>query len=108
MATVRLNTKQITDKASFHLVCEGAFGFPGFYGRNMDAWIDCMSYLTEDAEMTRFILSENEMLHIEITDTEDFNSRLPQVFNDLLACTAFVNQRYIKAGETTRISLICL
>jgi RNAse (barnase) inhibitor barstar len=108
MAVVRLDTTRITDKASFHLVCEEAFGFPGFYGRNMDAWIDCMSYLTEDGGMTRFILAENEMLHIELTDTEDFNSRLPEIFNDLVACTAFVNNRYIEAGENTRISLICL
>jgi hypothetical protein len=43
---------------------------------NMDAWIDCMSCLDEDAGMTRFHLVENEMLHIERTETEDFKSRL--------------------------------
>lgn len=59
MATVRLNTNQITDWASFHLVCKEAFGFPEFYGANMNAWIDCMSYLTEEDGMTRFKLSKN-------------------------------------------------
>jgi len=49
MATVRLPTEQITDWRSSHEVCREVFGFPDFYGMNMDAWIDCMSYLPEDA-----------------------------------------------------------
>ncbi|HXG86511.1 MAG TPA: barstar family protein [Pyrinomonadaceae bacterium] len=108
MAVVRLNINQITDWASFHLVCEEAFGFPAFYGRNMDAWIDCLSYLTYDDKMTRFVLSKDEMLHIEVTETKNFNSRLPEIFIALVECSAFVNNRYIETGENTRISLILL
>ncbi|HEY0429428.1 MAG TPA: barstar family protein [Pyrinomonadaceae bacterium] len=104
MAFVRLETKQITDWASFHLVCKEAFGFSGFYGMNMNAWIDCLSYLTEDDGMTRFVLSRDEMLHIEITDTKDFNSRQPEIFDALVECAAFVNSRY----EKPKLSLICL
>ena len=63
MAIVRLNTEQITDWASFHQVCKEAFGFPDFYGANMNAWIDCLTYLTEGDGMTRFVLSEDEMLY---------------------------------------------
>lgn len=37
MAVVQLDTKLITDWASFHFVCKEAFGFPEFYGMNMDA-----------------------------------------------------------------------
>lgn len=40
MATVRLPTERITDWESFHEVCREVFGFPDFYGMNMDAWID--------------------------------------------------------------------
>ncbi len=108
MAVVRLNTKLITDKASFHLVCKEAFGFPSFYGENMDAWIDCILYLTYDDKMTGFVLSKDEMLFIEITNTEDFNSRLPKIFTDLFECTAFVNKRYVESRESTRICLILL
>ena len=108
MKIVRLNTEQITDWASFHLVCKEAFGFPEFYGANMDAWIDCMSYLTEEDGMTGFKLSKNEFLHLEITNTEDFNSRLPEIFDALAECSAFVNNRYIEAKESTRIVLIFL
>lgn len=96
MAFVRLNTEQITDWASFHQVCKEAFGFPAFYGANMNAWIDCLSYLTEDDGMCNFILSEEEILYIEVTNTQDFNLRLPEVFDGLMECAAFVNNRYPK------------
>lgn len=108
MAFVQLDTKQITDWASFHLVCKEAFGFPDFYGRNMDAWIDCMSYLTENEGMTRFVLSKDEILHIEVTNTEDFSSRLPEVFNEFIVCSAIVNNRYLEDNETPKIALIFL
>ncbi len=108
MAFVQLDTKLITDWASFHSVCKEAFGFPNFYGSNMDAWIDCLSYLSENDEMTKFTLTNDEMLHIKVTDTEDFNSRLPEIFDAVVECSAFVNNRYIQAGEIPRISLICL
>ena len=108
MAVVRLNTEQITDLASFHQVCKEAFGFPAFYGANMNAWIDCLSYLTEDDGMTKFVLSEDEKLVIEVTDTEDFNSRMPEIFEALVECSTSVNKRYLENNETAKIALIFL
>jgi RNAse (barnase) inhibitor barstar len=96
MAVVRLNTKQITDWASFHQVCKEAFGFPEFYGANMNAWIDCLSYLMENDGMTRFVLLKDEILNIKITDSENFKSRLPEIFEALVECITFVNNRYIE------------
>src|SRR5688572_7987636 len=40
---IKIDTQRITDWKSFHNLFAEVFGFPGFYGRNMDAWIDCMS-----------------------------------------------------------------
>jgi hypothetical protein len=108
MATVRLPTERITNWQSFHEVCREVFGFPDFYGMNMDAWIDCMSDLDEDAGMTRFNLAEGEMLHIEVSATESFNRRLPEIFDALVECSAFVNQRYVEDGKAPVISLVLL
>ena len=105
MAVVRLDTTKIADWASFHQVCKEAFGFPDFYGRNMNAWIDCMSSLDEEG-MTKFLLSKDEILQIKISETEDFNSRLPEILKELIECTAFVNQRYIETDEKPKIALI--
>ncbi len=108
MATVRLETESISDWNSFREACREAFGFPDFYGMNMDAWIDCMSYLDEDAGMTRFNLAEGEMLHIEVSATEAFNRRAPKIFGALAECSAFVNQRYIRDGKAPVLSLVFL
>jgi hypothetical protein len=48
------------------------------------------------------------MPHIEITDTEGFKSRLPEIFDALVECVAFVNQRHIEDGKTPQLSLIFL
>lgn len=108
MATVRLETESISDWQSFHETCREVFGFPDFYGMNMDAWIDCMSYLDEDAGMTRFNLSEGEKLHIEVSATESFNRRLPEIFDALVECSAFVNQHYVEDGKAPVLSLLFL
>jgi len=106
MATVHLDTQRITDRESFHFVCQKVFGFPDFYGMNMDAWIDCMSSLDDDAKMTRFALAEDEVLTIQVSDTEDFNKRLPEVFDLLVECTSFVNRRYVEQHQLPRIALV--
>lgn len=108
MATARLNTKSISDWQSFHKVCRETFGFPDFYGMNMNAWIDCLTYLDEGDGMSHFHLAEGEMLHIEVSATKSFNSRLPEIFDALVECSAFVNQRYIEAGKSPVLSLIFL
>lgn len=108
MASVRLHTESITDWRSFHETCREAFGFPDFYGMNMNAWIDCLSYLDEDSGMTRFQLTAGEMLHIEVSSAQDFNSRLPEIFDALVECGAFVNQRYVEEGKAPALSFIFL
>ncbi|HEX8830702.1 MAG TPA: barstar family protein [Longimicrobium sp.] len=104
METVRLETSRIVDWATFHEVCAATFGFPGFYGRNMDAWIDCMTYL--DDGMSRFNLPPGEMLMIEVAGFEDFQARLPELARALTECCAFVNRRNADAGEPPRLALV--
>jgi hypothetical protein len=60
MATVQLPEDRINDWHSFHEVSKEVFGFPSFYGMNMDAWIDCLTYL--DDGMSRFTLRAEENL----------------------------------------------
>ena len=108
MATARLDTKLITDWSTFHLVCKETFGFPEFYGMNMNAWIDCLTYLDLGDGMSRFHLAQGELLHIEVSDTKSFNDRLPEIFDALIESCAFVNMRYLDDGKAPTISLIFL
>lgn len=67
-----------------------------------------MSSLDEDDGMTRFNLAEGEVLNVEVSATESFNRRLPEIFDALVECSAFVNQRYIGDGKAPVLSLLFL
>lgn len=108
MATVRFDTTEVIDWDSFHETFKQIMGFPDFYGRNMNAWIDCLTYLDEGDGMSKFHLSQGEKLNIEITDTIAFKERLPDIFAFLIECTAHVNQRYIETDKLPALSLIFL
>ncbi len=108
MKTVRLDTTTIVDRDSFHGACKNLFGFPDWYGANMDAWIECMSELDDVDGMTGFKLGSGEMLQIEVTGVEPFAERTPEIFEDLILCIAFVNQDYVKRTGIPGISLILL
>jgi RNAse (barnase) inhibitor barstar len=45
MPLVRIDGTRLQSWDAFHSAFASAFGFPDFYGRNMDAWIDCMTSL---------------------------------------------------------------
>ncbi len=97
---IRLDTKQISDWDSFHEQFRERLGFPEFYGKNMDAWIDCMSCLDDaDAGMSSVTLESGEQLVIELPDVEDFRSRCPEQLEALVDCTAAVNRRFLEGGD---------
>jgi hypothetical protein len=106
MATVTLDTQQIRDWDTFHTVCQQNLGFPAFYGRNMNAWIDCLTYLDEGDGMSRFKLGPGEKLFLEIPHAEAFRKRATEVFEGLVDCTAFLNRRYVDAGKAPAVALL--
>ena len=108
MARVRLDTSVIHDWPSFHTEFGRVMGFPGFYGANLNAWIDCMSSLREEdaAGMARIALGPAEVLHVEIPDAEEFRRRVPEIAEALWDCTAFANRRYADYGERPAIALV--
>ena len=106
---VRLQTKDIADESSFHQAFFEALSFPAFYGRNWDAWIDCMSYLDDaSAGMSGYNVVPGELFHLEIADAEDFQRRVPQVFQAFIECAAAVNRRRTDVGDPPLLSLIFL
>lgn len=105
MAGVRLDGAAIADWPTFHQACKTAFGFPDFYGGNMDAWVDCMSYLRDDDGMTRFKLQENEVLTITITNAGALRAAAPEILDDLQFCIEAINDRYTDYGEKPALAL---
>jgi len=105
MARAILDGRAISDWDSFHSVSAKALGFPAFYGRNLDAWIDCLTYLRDGDGMSRFQLAPGESLIIEVLGSADLKRSTPDVYKALVESTAFVNKRYIEAGDQPPLQL---
>ncbi|MES2933029.1 MAG: barstar family protein [Pseudomonadota bacterium] len=106
MASVTLNGNHISDWDSFHAESQRAFGFPEFYGRNMSAWIDCLSYLRDDENMSKFRLFPNEMLRIEVSHSATLKQRMPEILDEVTFCIESINERYADYGEKPALELI--
>jgi RNAse (barnase) inhibitor barstar len=106
MAEAQLDGAAMKDWDSFHAQCAERFGFPAFYGQNMNAWIDCLTYVRDGDGMSRFVLGETESLVIEVLNTETFKRQAPEVFDSFVECVAFVNQRHSAAGEIPALHVL--
>lgn len=106
MATVRLDGAVIRDWQSFHSECQAKFGFPDFYGCNMDAWIDCLSTLRDNDGMSGFTLASGDTLQIEVAHSGILRNRAPRILDTLADCVDAVNERYIENGENPALELV--
>src|SRR5258707_101637 len=96
---VRIDANHIADWDTFHTVFAEAFGFPNFYGRNMNAWIDCMTCLDDpSAGMTSVHVPPGEIVVLHLEHMDAFAHRCPEQYETLLECAAFVNWRRIETG----------
>ncbi len=99
--------EKIADWPSFHDAFQRVLGFPDFYGRNMNAWIDCMTSVdTASDGMTTVTVPPGEILVLRIDDPFDFRRRCPEQYDALVECTAFVNFRRVEVGEPPVLALL--
>ena len=104
----QLDGSVITGWDSFHDQSASVFGFPAFYGRNMNAWIDCLTYVREGDGMSRFRLGPEAPLVIDVLNSKAFKRNAPEVFEAFLDCVAFVNGRQAGAGELPALHVVLL
>jgi hypothetical protein len=103
---VKLDTRRITDWDTFHDSFAEVFGFPSFYGRNMNAWIDCMTDLDAPSTgMTTVHAPSGGVVVLELEHVDDFSRRCPEQYAAILECSAFVNWRRIEKGEPAVLAL---
>ena len=106
MASAELNGASILGWDTFHSECQQAFGFPETYGKTMDAWVDCLSYLRDEDGMTRFRLKPNEVLEIVVKDAAAMRERVPDLLEEMTFCVAGINERYEDYGEKPALALV--
>jgi len=103
---VSLDCDGIRDWQSFHEPFASAFGFPDFYGKNMNAWIDCLTCLDDpDAGMTNVHCSPGSVMVLELLKVEPFRERCADQYNAVIECTAFVNWRRIETEQPAVLAL---
>ena len=106
MATAHLDGSQIRDWDSFHDVSARVLGFPPFYGRSLNAWIDCLTYLDESDGMSRFSLRPGEVLELELSESHAVKRNAPDVLTALIDTVGFVNKRYEDRGKPPMLRLV--
>lgn len=103
---VRIDARRITGWDSFHDVFAEALGFPDFYGRNMSAWIDCLTYADDPGSaMTTVHAPPGGVVTIHLDDARDFPRRCPEPYAALVESAAFVNWRRIEMGQPAVLAL---
>lgn len=80
---------------TFHDAFCQQLNFPGYYGRNMDAWIDCMSDL----------LRSGETLVLSLKGASELKLRYPGMLETLNECVAFINYREVQSGVHAVLAL---
>ncbi len=87
----KINCLNITDWETFHTVFQNALKFPDYYGRNMDAWIDCVDDLTDQRTL------------IHMTNSSSLKVKAPDILSAFFECAAYVNNRKIGRGEKAQL-----
>ncbi len=106
MTLVKLDTRRIRDWETFHDVFAELFGFPDFYGRNMDAWIDCMTSLDDPGGgMSTVHAPAGGVVILQLEHVNDFARRCPEQYAATIECAAFVNWRKNEVGEPAVLAL---
>ena len=98
-----IDASKITSVETLHDTFQEAFGFPDYYGRNMDAWIDCMSNL--DDEMNKVQVKEGEIVELQLDNIEVLKENHPDLYADIIECAAFVNWRRMERGGLAILAL---
>jgi barstar (barnase inhibitor) len=103
---VSLDCSKISDWNSFHDEFAVAFGFPDFYGKNMNAWIDCMTYLDDpDAGMSTIHCERGSVVTLELLNVQAFKERFRELYEAVVEGAAFVNWRRLETGDSAVLAI---
>jgi hypothetical protein len=101
-----IDVSAVTTWDDFHSHFARALGFPEFYGRNMNAWIDCMTDADDpDNRMSRVTVRPGRVLTLCLIGIGSLALRCPGIYSALVDAVAFVNWRRIERGQHAVLAL---
>jgi hypothetical protein len=107
MKTIVINAAKLSNWNNFHSYFKRTFGFPEFYGRNMAAWVDCLTSLDEPNHgmTTKITLNKGELIVFRLLNVEGLKKSSSDIYEALIECSAFVNRRRMEVGDMPLIVL---
>jgi hypothetical protein len=104
MKAIEIPEDIFADEQDFHRRFSILMGFPGFYGHNWNAWIDCMSYIDDpSAEMSQVLIALDESLEIRIIIKDGNTYYRTTTWGLFCSCVAAVNGRFLRRHSSTRL-----
>ena len=106
VSIAKIECLNISDFETLHTEFDRVFGFPDFYGRNMNAWIDCLTDLDDPTTgMCSIHVAAGHTLALELSNAVHLKQNHPELLEAIIECSAFVNWRRVDVGEPPVISL---
>lgn len=105
MRIVTVPTEGIVDWASFHDVFQERFKFAAYYGRNMNAWVDLMTYLDEPGQVDALSVEPGVIVGLRLDDAAEFARRMPELYGAIVDGVAVVNARRGEAGKAALLEI---
>lgn len=102
---VSIPGENLTSWDGFHDTFAKVLGFPDYYGRNMSAWVDCMTCVDDNDPQSDVRVEQGGFLVMSLSSADHFKERAPEIWEALNECTAFVNYRRIEKGEPPVLAL---
>ena len=90
-----IDLSTVSNWDDFHDLFIKIFEFPSYYGRNMNAWIDCME---------EFSIGDG-FLKMNLIGMMTLKKKNRDIYDALNDCAAFINYRSIESGGDFNIAL---
>lgn len=91
---VRFKGAELSTREDFHNSFMTKLQFPDFYGRNMDAWIDCMDDMARMPwPMSKVCVTSGGSLKIIIEESKLFRESV--MCASLIDCVKFINEKRV-------------
>jgi hypothetical protein len=104
--SVTIDGRKIVDQRTFHEVLAHAFGFPKTYGDNLDALIDCLTYLDDPkSNMSGVSVAPGTCLALIIEGAGPFRATQRTFYDALVDSVMFVNTRRMEKGQSPVLAL---
>ena len=93
--TETINGSQVKDWDSFHREFQDRMGFFDDYGKNNNAWLDCMTDMYTNGEyqsLTKFNLDDGDRFILRISNAEQWKNISPETFYAFIDLCVFANE----------------